>query len=98
MLHDGVPTCNSAQEAAKMAKPFGGKEERDWLDEYFRPGGGPAGKPYYMPGTEVWVINDIRTRRCSACEPITTGTPFITRQSTRGRSEVSLPIASKLEG
>src|ERR1041384_6181513 len=55
MLHSRLPTCTSAQEANKAAKPFGGKEERDWLNEYFRPGGGPPGKPYYMPGTEGWV-------------------------------------------
>lgn len=50
-----IPTCQSGEEAQKRAIPFGSSEERAWLDEYFRPAGGPFGRPYYMPGTGEWV-------------------------------------------
>lgn len=55
MLNQRVPTSASSQAAEKEAIPFGSTQERDWLDKYFRPGGGPPGSPYYMPGTSEWV-------------------------------------------
>ena len=55
MLASEVPTCATITEAKKKAIPFGGREERAWLDQYFRVPGGPAGKPYFMPSTGDWV-------------------------------------------
>ena len=58
MLKRGVPVSHSAAEAAKEAVKFGVPDERAWLDAHFRVGGGPLGKPYYMPGTGQWVEED----------------------------------------
>jgi hypothetical protein len=55
MLANKVPTCSTITEAKQEAVAYGGKEERLWLDKYFRVPGGPAGKPYFMPATGDWV-------------------------------------------
>jgi hypothetical protein len=48
MLSGRIPTSDSNKAAAKSAKRFGSGEERVWLETYFRPGGGPPDKPYFM--------------------------------------------------
>lgn len=55
MLARKIPTCSTISEAKEKAVPFGGREERAWLDAYFKIPGGPTGKPYFMPGTGDWV-------------------------------------------
>lgn len=55
MLARKVPTCATITEAKEKAIPFGGRDEGAWLDAHFKVPGGPAGKPYFMPGTGDWV-------------------------------------------
>src|SRR5690606_1245868 len=55
MFSEGIPTCQTAAEAAEAAFEFGSPQERNWLDRYFRVPGGPADKPYFMPATRSWV-------------------------------------------
>jgi hypothetical protein len=42
-------------EARDQAIQFGSTDEKEWLNTYFKPGGGPPERPYYMPGTGEWV-------------------------------------------
>jgi energy-coupling factor transporter ATP-binding protein EcfA2 len=55
MLAQKIPTCATITEAREKAVKFGSAEEDPWLDKYFRVPGGPAGKPFYMPGSRDWV-------------------------------------------
>jgi hypothetical protein len=55
MLAAKVPTAKTISDAQKTATTFGVKEEREWLERYFRLPGGPVGKPYFNPGTGEWV-------------------------------------------
>lgn len=55
MLNKKIPTCETIGDARKDAIPFGSTDEGTWLNEFFRIPGGPAGKPFYMPGTRDWV-------------------------------------------
>ncbi len=55
MLSKKIPTCSSAQQADRAALRFGSGDEREWLNDFFRPGGGPPDKPYFMPATGEWV-------------------------------------------
>lgn len=55
MLAKRIPTCETISDARERAEPFGSPDEDRWLTEYFKVPGGPAGKPYYMPGTRDWV-------------------------------------------
>lgn len=56
MTKADVPTVADAEEAAEKAIAFGGAQENAALDAYYRPPGGPPGKPYF--NTESWV--DVR--------------------------------------
>ena len=55
MLSKEIPTCSSAQQADGAALRFGSGDEREWLNDFFKPGGGPPDKPYFMPATGEWV-------------------------------------------
>ena len=55
MLAKKIPTCTSSQQADRAALRFGSGDEREWLNEFFKPGGGPPDKPYFMPATGEWV-------------------------------------------
>lgn len=55
MLGARIPTAGSLSEARRVAKPFGARQEREWLNQYFKPGGGPPDCPYYIPTTGSWV-------------------------------------------
>ncbi len=55
MLEKRIPTSKTIVDARKKAVAFGSADEEQWVDQYFRPRGGPPGKPYYMPGTKEWV-------------------------------------------
>lgn len=55
MLSHKIPTAASMAEASKRAIEYGSRQERDWLNTYFKPTGGPPGLAYYLPATAEWV-------------------------------------------
>jgi hypothetical protein len=55
MLSHKIPTCISMAQAAKVGIEYGSSQEREWLERYFKPGGGPPDRPWYIPGTGQWV-------------------------------------------
>lgn len=55
MLNKKIPTATSPDEARRVAIRFGSADEKEWLDKFFKPGGGPPELPYYIPGTGEWV-------------------------------------------
>ena len=58
MLRTGVEAFPTQEEANGSTTSFGGTQERELLDTFFRPGGGPEGRPYLSPSGRQWVSND----------------------------------------
>lgn len=55
MLANGIPTCGSMVQATKQGIEYGSAQEHEWLEQFFKPGGGPPDRPWYIPGTGQWV-------------------------------------------